>query len=108
MIKTWKDVAVGDKLWACEYGYYYNRTEKALIQPPVYGQIVKGRYNIRSFAILKKDGMPRTSGLVDARSRHYADTKEECIKLYNSLIQKRVEFLQNQIDEIKKDLLPEL
>lgn len=61
MIKTWKDVKVGDKLWACEYGYNYNRTEKALIQPPVYGQIVKGKY-YTSFTILKKDGMPRTSG----------------------------------------------
>lgn len=58
MIKTWKDVKVGDKLWACEYGYNYNRTEKALIQPPVYGQIVKGKY-YTSFTILKKDGMPR-------------------------------------------------
>ena len=56
MIKTWKDVKVGDKLWACEYGYNYNRTEKALIQPPVYGQIVKGKY-YTSFTILKKDGI---------------------------------------------------
>ena len=105
MIKTWKDVAVGDKLWACEYGYYYNRTEKALIQPPVYGQIVKGKYNIRSFAILKKDGTPRTSGLVDARSRHYADTKEECIELYNSLINERIKYLEKQIEELKLDLI---
>lgn len=104
MIKTWKDVKVGDKLWACEYGYNYNRTEKALIQPPVYGQIVKGKY-YTSFTILKKDGMPRTSGLVHVNSRHYADTKEECIELYNSLINERIKYLEKQIEELKLDLI---
>lgn len=107
MNKTYRDVKVGDKLWACAYCYYYNRTEKELSQKPVYGQIVFGKYDIPSFAMMKKDGTPRTSGLVDARSRKYADTEEECVKLYNSLVRERISFLENQINEMKQDLLAE-
>ena len=102
------DLKIGDKVWACAYDYNYNRTEKALIQQPVFGQIVQApskAYYKFGFAILKKDGTPRTSGIVDISSRSYAATEDECIEIYNQKIRERIAILENDIKALRVDLL---
>ena len=101
------DLKIGDKVWACAYDYNYNRTEKALIQQPVFGQIVKG-YNSwygLGFAIMKKDGTPRTSGIVSINARTFAATEAECKELYNEKIKERIAMLENDIKALREDLL---
>lgn len=98
---------LGDKVWACAYDYNYNRTEKALIQQPVYGEIVKlpnSTYRL-GFAIMKKDGTPRTSGIVDLYSRNFAYTEKECVEIYNEKIKERIELLEDEIYKLNKDLI---
>ena len=105
-----KDLKNGQKIWAC--AYKTNNTEKgmALKKKPVYG-IVKikssdywyGAY----FYELNKIGNPIKSSRVSIHAREYSDTKEESTKIYNELVQKQIDFLNDLIDDCKKDFIKE-
>lgn len=41
------------------------------------------------------------------QTREYADTEKECIKLYNSLVQKKIDYFQQRIEEMKKEFIKE-
>lgn len=59
------------------------------------------------FTIMKKDGTPSRSKKVFPKAREYADTEKECIKLYNSLVQKKIDYFQQRIEEAKKEFVKE-
>lgn len=47
----------------------------------------------------------RNSGFVDVWSRHYADTEEEAIEIYNELVQKRIDKLLEIAEQAKGDFI---
>lgn len=58
-----------------------------------------------SFVPLNKRGEPRQSGKVAYVSRKYADTYEEAVTLYNSLVQKRVNLLKEHLKFAEEDFI---
>ena len=105
----------GDKIWACAYEFDCNKESKKYIQKPVYGIFVDGWCGIASanineirfFTTINKNGHPSRSKKVHLYAREYADTEEECIKLYNSLVQKKIDYFQQRIEEVKKEFIKE-
>ena len=45
------------------------------------------------------------SNVVRISSRVYADTYEECVKLFNSLVDEKVKWFLERAEETKKDLI---
>lgn len=91
-------------VYGCAYQINNENLAARLRCLPVKGMIVPGRWSF-NFAELTKRGEPRTSGLVDYGSRHYADTYEECVEIYNSLVQKRIDKLVDMQNDAKMDLI---
>jgi len=83
-------------IWACTY------SEKTTcdIKKPVYGMIIGSQF----FEFEKNNIDLRKCG-VSIYAREYADTYEECVELYNSLIMKEIEFLNVLIEDCKDDLI---
>lgn len=105
---------VGDRVWACEFDIdvdrYNNATVTHLYCEPVYGEIVSTYgdpedKNIPwfhcSFALLNKNGQPRKSGRVSLRARRFARTYEDCVQIYNSIIDEKVDYLKEKIYELE-------
>lgn len=94
----------GDKVWACAYRMDGDSGHMKLKCEPEYGIIVKLNKYTRpiGYSKLKKDGTPYNSK-VDAYSRNYTTTKEECIKLYNELIDNNIKRLQSKIEIMEGD-----
>jgi hypothetical protein len=89
-------------IWACAYELCENKISMKLIQKPIRG-IISGR----TFAPLKKDSdteVVKSRG-VRSWSRCYADTYDECVELYNSLVQERIEFFEDRLRETKDDFI---
>lgn len=88
-------------IWACAYDVDNDTGRSRLKQLPAKGIIQKdGRHE--TFYLLKKDGTPRANG-VNASARCYADTYEECVEIYNDLVNERIKLLQNLLQETKED-----
>lgn len=90
-------------IWGCAYDIDNETLHVRLRKEPVKGIFVKNR-NLQ-FAELKKDMTPRTSGHVHLHARCYADTQEECIELYNQLVQRRINELQQMIASASADFI---
>ena len=90
-------------IWACAYEFCNNKETMSLTQRPIRGMIIK-----RCFHTLKKnsDTEVTTKG-VNFYSRKYADTYEECVSLYNSLVQKKIEWFKERIKETEEDFIKE-
>lgn len=102
----------GDKIWACAYEFDCNKESKKYIQKPVYGIFVDGWSDTKGddisfFTTINKNGHPSRSKKVHLYAREYADTEEECIKLYNSLVQMKIDYFQQRIEEVKKEFIKE-
>lgn len=113
-------------LWACAYDINNDTGYVNLKSLPVKGILVNASGQTYSeakssgkntwhysepahFAILKSDGTPRKSGQVTLYARVYADTKEECELLFDQLVQKRIDRLQQCLQDARNDKLhPEL
>lgn len=112
---------VYDKIWACAFEYNSYKEGKFLHQKPVLGQFMAGntlenhnrrmsRYKDKNNAVyfvpLKKNGIDLAwSKAVHITSRVYATTEEECIELYNELIQKNIDWHITEIEELKSLLV---
>lgn len=99
---TWENVPRDIPVWGCAYDVNNDNMHNYLRKEPVIG-IVKGngsnRY--RTFDVfyeLNKKGEIKKSSKVYVRSRQYADTYEECVELYNSLIDKALK----DLEEVRK------
>ena len=104
---------VGDRVWACELDIdvdrYNNATVTHLYCEPAYGEIVstwESHYDKDvpwfhcSFALLNKNGQPRKSGRVSLRARRFARTYEDCVQIYNSIIDEKINYLNEKISEL--------
>ena len=89
-------------VWACAYELCDNKKSMKLSQKTVRGMITG-----TVFYPLKKNSdteIIRSRG-VYCGSRKYADTYEECVVLYNALVQKRIEWFEERIKETKEDFI---
>lgn len=102
--KDSKGLEHGKKIWACAYEFDSNKTTMNLIQKPVYGEIYCDTW-MRSFVPYKKNGGLAMSKMVRAISRVYADTYEECVELYNSLVKERVNWFMKRAEETANDYI---
>ena len=104
----YESITENKEIWAC--AYCTNNTEKSMYlkKKPVKGKILYTGENdswtnkkIYEFREFKKDGTLKNTK-VNADSRMYADTYEECVELYNSLIDEEIKRAEEVIEEHKK------
>lgn len=66
----------------------------------------RGNTSIGYFVPFKKNSDELAwSKAVQMSSRKYASTYEECVQLYNKLILNKVEWHQQEIEDLKKELI---
>lgn len=114
-----KHFKVGDTIYACAYKYTHDKNGKSKHQKPILGMFTvrdteaknneylsKGDTHIRYFVPFKKNNQELAwSKAVTIQSRHYATTYQECVTLYNKLIQNNITWHEQEIEQLKKDLL---
>lgn len=90
-------------IWACAYNYNLSNTYDYSMIPKL------GRLHKHVFTPYKKDSdqLEKFSD-ISAFKLVYADTYEECVMLYNDLIQEKIAWHERKIEECKKDLLEEI
>lgn len=54
------------------------------------------------FAIPAKDGTPRKSGRVSLNARRFSPTYEDCVGLFNSIIEEKIQYLNGKISELEE------
>lgn len=115
--KEIKNIKPGTKLWACAYQFDNNKITMGLISKPIYGMArgygwdyeeVTEEKSYASFFVPFKSGSKTEfakSKAVRISSRAYADTYEECVELFNSLVDEKVKWFLERAEETKKDLI---
>lgn len=115
--KEIKNIKPGTKLWACAYQFDNNKITMGLISKPVYGMArgygwdyeeVNEEKSYASFFVPFKSGSEMEfvkSRAVRISSRVYADTYEECVELFNSLVNEKVEWFLKRAEDTKEDLI---
>lgn len=104
---TYKDVPLNTPIWACAYSTNNNTMYNYLRKKPVLGIVVNKNNDevyrrMLCFYELKKDGTFKESSKIFCMSRKYADTYEECVELYNSLIDEEIKRAEEVIKEHEK------
>lgn len=112
---------VGDIVWACGYQHASNKESKKYFAKPVRGMLTTTNYEmdeenkpiymdktycgkIRYFVPFKKNGKGLAwSQAVSYSARCYADSEEECIELYNELIDDAIAVHQQIIASLQND-----
>lgn len=111
------NIKTGTKLWACAYEFDNNKMTMNLISKPVYGMVRGYGWNYEN--TIEEDSYasffaPFRSGsetefakskAVRILSRVYADTYEECIDLFNFLVNEKIKWFLERAEETKKDLI---
>lgn len=112
-----RNIKPGTKLWACAYSLDNNQITMGLKQKPVYGttrcrRIVWEEDDLNEsyssyFVPFKKgsDSQLAKSKEVSIYARCFADTYEECVELYNQMVNERVDWFLKRAEETKKDLI---
>lgn len=107
-----RNAPVNKEIWACAYDEDNNYDYSHLRQEPVKGMIVYNSgenkvrlYSDKIFMKIGRGGKLVKSSSISLLSRKYADTYEECVEVYNSLINERIEYLKSVIEESKKDII---
>lgn len=96
------------------YGFAYSvnddTRDKRLNCLPVLGEIGENNYSNHKawyqyafYSYKKGTNERKKSGIVEYRSRWYADTYEEAVEMYNELVQKRIDNLKLMIKEAEND-----
>lgn len=118
----WKLCYAGDKVWACAFQISIDKNSKRFKQEPVYGMLTvtdapdkeieyrqermrqtgEGRAHASYFVPFKKDGKSLAySKAVQVSARCYATTQEECVEMYNKMIQKYIDWYKKEIMELE-------
>ena len=117
--KEIQNIKPGTKLWACAYEFDNNKITMGLISKPIYGMArgygwdcgeVTEERAYASFFVPFRSGNETEfakSKAVRISSRVYADTYEECVKLFNSLVNEKVKWFLERAEETKKDSISE-
>lgn len=109
-----KTLRPGTKLWACAYEFDNNKTTMGLKQKPVHGVVTDTWFSCeddginpaRYFIPFKKDGESLCkSKAVRIGSRKYAETYDECVDLYNELVQEKIDWFGERINKVKEDFI---
>ena len=99
---TWENVPKNVPVWGCAYDVNNDNMYNYLRKEPVLGIVKENERNkyrtLDVFYELNKKGEIKKSSKVYVYSRQYADTYEECVELYNSLIDKALK----DLEEVKK------
>lgn len=110
---------IEDEVWACDFKYAHDKESKHLYQKPVLGKLMAGRTEelhkrcvasgtatVKYFVPFKKNGTELAwSKAVTVYSRKYATSKQECIKMFNELIESDIKWHENEIKALKKELI---
>ena len=114
-----RNIKTGTKLWACAYEFDNNKISMGLISKPVYGMTrgygwdyeeMAEEESYSSFFVpfrSRSETEFAKSKAVRILSRVYADTYEECVELFNSLVNEKVKWFLERAEETKKDLIEE-
>lgn len=96
-------------IWACAYELQGNKNKNGLIQKPVQGEIYREDYSTY-FAPYKKSSksLAKSKKVLANLSRYYADTYEECVELYNSLVNKAIMYFWQRMGECAKDMIEDI
>lgn len=96
-------------IWACAYELQNNKNKNGLIQKPVQGEIYEDGYR-SYFAPYKKDSksLAKSKEVLADLSRYYADTYEECVELYNSLVDEKIMYFWQRMKECAKDKIGDI
>ena len=109
MIYMSDNVPLNTVVWACAYSTNDSEKSMALRKEPVQGKVIQtnrgGGWRDKEFFEIKKNGELKKSSRVYADSRRYADTYEECIELYNSLVNNQINRLKALIAKCEEDLI---
>jgi len=103
-----EDLFIGRKVWACAYDVWHFREKKLLSCKPIQGQIceITGQYSKIGFIPFKGINTLRANSAgVSIKAREYADTSSESIEIYNELVQKRINLLNDVICKTKFDFI---
>lgn len=96
----------GQQVWAC--AYTTNNTEKSMAYKckPVLGIIdLKSGFNSGTFYELGSRGKIKKSSGVSLFARHFSNTEEESIELYNNLIKAQINFAKKLVEKHKSNLI---
>lgn len=110
---------IGDEVWACDFKYAHDKESRHLYQKPILGKLMAGRTEelhkrcvasgtatVKYFVPFKKNGTELAwSKAVTVYSRKYATSKQECIKMFNELIESDIKWHENEIKALKKELI---
>jgi hypothetical protein len=88
-------------IWAVAYSINDDTDHHRLMCKPTNGELVD--YSFVPYKIGTKT--KRASGRVSKYARKYADTYEEAVDLFNSLVQKRIDNLLEMAEDAKKDFI---
>lgn len=106
---------VGQILYACSYSSY---THTSLSQKPIQGMIVSSYCEDIHENRLKHDmadpcyfvpfdntGQIMWDQAIHYNIRDYADTKEECIELYNDIIHRLIQYHETELQHLTNDII---
>lgn len=100
------DLPINKPIWAVAYEINNDTTHVRLKCLPTMGEIVLDSNPTQSkFRAYKKGSSEFKSGWVFYDSRWYADTFDEAVELYNELVQKRIDRLEELLNNAKMDVL---
>lgn len=96
-------------IWACAYELQNNKNKNGLVQKPVQGEIYGEDYRIY-FAPYKKGSksLAKSKEVLAEYSRYYADTYEECVELYDSLVNENIMYFWQRMKECAKDKIGDI
>lgn len=102
----------GMKVWACAYSTDNNREIMGLIQKPVYGVVDNWYEDSKevypdAFYKFKRGTEEKCKQFVGIGAREYADTYEECVEIYNSIVKRRIEWLRAMANKAAEDYIDE-
>lgn len=122
----WDKCYAGDKVWACAFQYSSDKNSKRFKQEPIYGMLMvtnepdkelkyrqdrmrqtgENRAHASYFVPFKKDGKSLAySKAVHVSARQYATTQQECIEMYNGMIQKYINWYKREITGLEEQKL---
>lgn len=92
-------------VWAVAYNINDETKRTRLICTPTLGEVIKRGWKTEFVPYKKGAKVLRESGEVDVYSRKYADTYGEAVELYNSLIQERINKLNEMVNEAESHFI---
>lgn len=104
-----KELKDGDIVYGCAFCIEVDRVdpsnkERTWEHTSLKCKPSKGIINDKKFYVLKRDGAPRKTGVyLDAR--HYANTYEESVEIYNALIREKQRHLQEIVNRLNDEII---